>query len=89
MTVKTVIYKDGHKGWSVLCIKRHENGNCQQKSCVLSDGFFDGVYQRVVQIDDNLQWQLQEYDKELKKYREILAIKGKIKKASAGYRTIV
>ncbi len=52
-----------HKGWSVLCTNRHETGNCDQKSCVLSDDFFDGLYQRVVRIDDNLQWQLQEHDK--------------------------
>lgn len=77
MTVKTVIYKDGHKGWSVLCTNRHETGNCDQKSCVLSDDFFDGLYQRVVRIDENLQWQLQEHDKELTKYREILDVKEK------------
>ncbi len=77
MTIKTVVYKDGHKGWLVLCTNRHETGNCNQKSCVLSDDFFDGLYQRVVRIDDNLQWQLQEHDKELTKYCEILVIKEK------------
>lgn len=77
MTIKTVVYKDGHKGWSVLCTNRHETGNCDQKICVLSEDFFDGLYQRVVRIDDNLQWQLQEHDKELTKYRETLVIKEK------------
>lgn len=31
----------------------------------------------MVRIDDNLQWQLQEHDKELTKYRETLVIKEK------------
>lgn len=77
MTIKTIGYRDGSKGWSVLCTNRHENKSCDQKSCVLTEDFFDGLYQRVVRIDENLQWQLQEHHKELIQYQKTLAVKEK------------
>ncbi|MEG6585418.1 recombinase family protein [Dendrosporobacter sp. 1207_IL3150] len=77
MIVKTVIYKNGNKSWCVLCSKRHEDKSCNQKSSVLNEDFFDGLYQRVVHIDENLQWQLQEHNKDITKYKQLLAVKEK------------
>lgn len=77
MTIKTIGYRDGSKGWSVLCTNRHENKSCDQESCVLTEDFFDGLYQRVVRIDENLQWQLQEHHKELIQCQKTLAVKEK------------
>jgi DNA invertase Pin-like site-specific DNA recombinase len=77
MIVKTVIYKNGKKCWCVLCSKRQEDKSCDQKSSVLNEDFFNGLYQRVVRIDENLQWQFQEHGKDIMKYKQVLNIKEK------------
>jgi len=46
-------------------------------SSVLNEDFFAGLYQRVVHIDDNIQWHLHEQHKALTKYKQLLAIKEK------------
>lgn len=43
---------------------------------ILNEDFF-GLYERVIHIDENLQYQLQENDKELVKYKHLLATKEK------------
>jgi site-specific DNA recombinase len=44
---------------------------------VLNEEFFDGLYERVVHIEDNLQYRLMENSNDLFKYRQLLAIKEK------------
>lgn len=51
--------------------------SCKQKSSVLNEDFFTGLYQRVVQVDDNIQWQLHEQNRALTKYKQLLAVKEK------------
>jgi site-specific DNA recombinase len=78
MIIKTNIYKSGKKTWSVVCPSRYNNeSECDQKSSVLNEDFFAGLYERVVRIDENLQQQFQENGKELVKYKQLLATKEK------------
>lgn len=44
---------------------------------MLNEGFFAGLYERVVRIDENLQRQFQENDTELVKYKQLLTTKEK------------
>lgn len=77
MIIKTVIYKNGKKNWCALCSTRQEDKSCDQKSMILNEDFFNGLYERVIHIDENLQYQLQENDKELIKYKHLLSTKEK------------
>lgn len=77
MIIKTLVYKNGKKAWCAVCSNRHEEGGCDQKSMVLNDDFFDGLYERVIHIEDNLQYQLMENSNDLFKYRQLLTIKEK------------
>jgi site-specific DNA recombinase len=79
MIIKTNVYKSGTKSWSVICSNRnsHEDTECDQKSSVMNDDFFEGLYQRVVHIDENLQQQFKENDQELTKYKQFLSTKEK------------
>jgi site-specific DNA recombinase len=75
MIIKTVVYKSGKKSWCVICSNRnsHEDTECDQKSSVMNDNFFEGLYQRVARIDENLQQQFKENDQELTKYKHFLS----------------
>lgn len=77
MIIKTVVYKNGKKCWCAYCSGRQADKSCKQKSSVLNEDFFTGLYQRVVHVDDNLQWQLHEQTRVLTKYKQLLAVKEK------------
>lgn len=77
MIIKTVVYKNGKKCWCAYCSGRQGDKSCKQKSSVLNEDFFTGLYQRVVRIDDNLQWQMHEHNRALTKSKQLLAVKEK------------
>lgn len=79
MIIKTNVYKSGKISWSVMCSNRnsHEDVECDQKSSVINDNFFEGLYQRVVRIDENLQQQFKENDQESTKYKKLMSTKEK------------
>lgn len=79
MIIKTVVYKNGKKSWTAICSRRNsgEDKACDQRSSVLNDDFFDGLYQRVIRIDENLQQQFRENDKEMARLEQLLSTKEK------------
>lgn len=77
MIIKTLVYKNGKRSWCALCSNRKGDISCDQKSSVLNEDFFAGLYQRVVHVDDNIQWQMHEQNRALTKYKQLLAVKEK------------